>query len=517
MSSCHWATLQARLGGRRSRRLWVSSSFLLQNRVARSATWILGVALVLSSGGCAVWPGTAKTAALPSTAAPPTPASLASAWEAPLPHGGSARALAGWWTQFDDPMLAELVVAGQAASPSIASALARVERARASTTVAGAAALPQVSGLGTAAHGREALGQPTGSRVTAGVQAQWELDLFGALAAGRQAELARLEGAQAGWHDARVMVAAEIATTYVTLRACEAQLTQTELDATSRGETARLTDASTKAGFTAPAEAALARASAAQARSTALAQRAQCDTLVKALVELSDLPEAVLRQRLLPRTAVLPKPMPISPGALPASLLSQRPDLAQAARAVVAAASDTQQAAAREKPQVTLSGSFMGVALNTGDTNVRGTTWVLGPISVNFPLFDGGSRAAATAANRASYDEAVALYRAQVRRAVREVESSLVALQATAARQADVDAAALDFVASLRATEARNRGGLASQFDLETARRNAVLAQSTVIELQRERVTAWITLYRALGGGWSAADGAPVAAASRAP
>ena len=52
---------------------------------------------------------------------------------------------------------------------------------------------------------------------------------------------------------------------------------------------------------------------------------------------------------------------------------------------------------------------------------------------------------------------------------------------------------------------------------LAPARRNAVLAQSTVIELQRERVTAWITLYRALGGGWSAADGAPVAAASRAP
>ena len=56
---------------------------------------------------------------------------------------------------------------------------------------------------------------------------------------------------------------------------------------------------------------------------------------------------------------------------------------------------------------------------------------------------------------------------------------------------------------TLRATEARSRGGLASQFDLETARRNAVLAQSTVIELQRERVTAWITLYRALGGGWT--------------
>lgn len=493
------------------------SSHRYPQRAARGAASVLGMALVLSSTGCAVWPGASSTAPLPSAAAPVAPPSLPAAWQAPLPHGGSTQALAGWWAQFDDPLLPELIAASQAASPGMASALARVERARASSTVAAAAALPQVSAVGSAAHGREALGQPTGTRLTAGIQAQWELDLFGAVAAGRQAELARLQGAQAGWHDARVMVAAETATTYVTLRACEAQLTQTELDARSRGETARLTDASAKAGFTAPAEAALARAGAAQARSTALAQRAQCDNLVKALVELTDLPEAPLRQRLLAKTAVLPRPLPIAPGALPASLLAQRPDLAQAARAVVAAASDTQQAAAREKPQVSLSGNFMGLALNTGDTNLRGTTWALGPISVNLPLFDGGSRAAATAANRASYDEAVALYQAQVRRAVREVESSLVALQATAARQADVDAAALDFLASLRATEARSRGGLASQFDLETARRNAVLAQSTVIELQRESVTAWITLYRALGGGWSAADSTPIAATHRAP
>ena len=191
--------------------------------------------------------------------------------------------------------------------------------------------------------------------------------------------------------------------------------------------------------------------------------------------------------------------------------------LVRQVRAVVAAAGDTVQAAAREKPQVSLSGNFLGLAVNSGGNTAHGTTWTLGPISINFPLFDGGSRAAATASSRANYDEAVALYRANVRRAVREVESSLVVLQSTTARQADVDAAARDFLASLRATEARSRGGLGSLFDLEIARRNAVLAQSTLIELQRERVTAWITLYRALGGGWSAEDSGALTAAGRVP
>jgi outer membrane protein TolC len=39
-------------------------------------------------------------------------------------------------------------------------------------------------------------------------------------------------------------------------------------------------------------------------------------------------------------------------------------------------------------------------------------------------------------------------------------------------------------------------------FELEDARRSAVLAQTTLIELQRERAAAWISLYRSLGGGW---------------
>ncbi len=91
---------------------------------------------------------------------------------------------------------------------------------------------------------------------------------------------------------------------------------------------------------------------------------------------------------------------------------------------------------------------------------------------------------------------------------MREVEDALVQLQSTSARSLDARTAADGFAASFTATEARYRGGLASLFELEDARRSAVQAQSTLIELQRERVAAWIALYRALGGGWTA-DTAP--------
>jgi outer membrane protein TolC len=173
-----------------------------------------------------------------------------------------------------------------------------------------------------------------------------------------------------------------------------------------------------------------------------------------------------------------------------------------AERSVLAAAADQQQSAARERPQIVLAGSLGAQASRSAGTSSDGTTWTLGPLAVTFPLWDGGARRAGTAAARAAYDEAVAGYQGTLRRALREVESALVALDSASVRQADAEAAARDFEASLRATEARWRGGLASQFELEDARRSALAAQNVLIELQRERASAWVTLWRALGGGF---------------
>ena len=462
--------------------------------------WASHLAAAMLVSGCASAP-----------AAPPLmPAAAATAWQAPLPHSGAVTDLARWWSQFNDPALPALIAAAQQASPTLASAQARIERARAARVAAGAGLLPQADAVASASSGRSVPGQATLSSASLGLRAGWELDLFGGLAAGRDAAQARLAGAQAGWHDARVSVAAEVASTVLALRACEAQAALSRLDSGSRGETARLTDLSARAGFTAPADAALARAGAAQARSLWTSQRAQCDTLVKSLVESTDLPEATLRQRLAVGTAQLPQPAPITLSTLPAALLSQRPDLAQAAHAVEAAAGEQAQSRAAERPRVSLAGAlggtFAGAPARSGGVTSHGITWAFGPLAVSLPLFDGGSRRAATAAARASYDEAVAVYQGQVRRAVREVETALVALDASGQRQADAESAARDFEASLLATQARQKSGLASLLDLEAARRNAVQSQSALIELQRERASAWIALYRALGGGWNAAD-----------
>ena len=137
-------------------------------------------------------------------------------------------------------MLGELVERAQAASPTLSAARARVEQARAAVTTAGAALGPTLDGTASALRGKPDLQTRSGLSLSAGLQAGWELDLFGANRAGRSAADARFTGATAGWHDARVSVAAETATTYLQLRACEAQLQMAETDTASRAETCLL-------------------------------------------------------------------------------------------------------------------------------------------------------------------------------------------------------------------------------------------------------------------------------------
>ena len=107
---------------------------------------------------------------------------------------------------------------------------------------------------------------------------------------------------------------------------------------------------------------------------------------------------------------------------------------------------------------------------------------------------------------KARYEDAATQYRASVRKAVREVEEALVNLQSTADRNEDALVAAQGYRASFTGTEARYKSGLASLVELEDARRTLLAAQSAVVTLQRDRRSAWVALYRALGGGWTPAE-----------
>ncbi|CAN5199000.1 efflux transporter outer membrane subunit [soil metagenome] len=422
-----------------------------------------------------------------------------------LPHAGAMSDLSRWWQQQGDPLLVELIDAAQAASATVAAAASRIAQARAAGVAAGAAMSPKLDLATSAARTSTQPPLPLGTTVQAALQASWEVDLFGGLRAARDAAQARLEGAQAGWHDARVSVAAETASQYFALRACERQAAILQAEATSRGETSRLSELSANAGFLAPATAALARASAAEGSGRATQQRAQCELNLKALVMLTALPEADLRARIAGAPSGPLRLAGIAIDSLPAQTLAQRPDLFAAERNVTAASADVGAAQAQRYPRLGLNGSIGAASFRSDGVTTNLSTWSIGPLALTVPLFDGGARAANVDAAQARYDEAVINYRALARQAVREVEEALVRLQSVAAREADARIAAEGYRASFNGTESRYQNGMSNLVELEDARRTRLAAELALVTLEQERVAAWIALYRAAGGGWNTA------------
>ena len=429
-------------------------------------------------------------------------------WHAPLPHHGQLADLARWWERQDDPLLVELISAAQRVSPDLAQARSRLAQARATQVAARSALLPSLDAQASASRGTHIQVGALASTAQLGLQAGWELDLFGGNAAASDAARERLAGAGAQWHEARVSVAAEVAQQLTGWRSCTQQLAVAESDARSRGATARLSQESEKAGFTAPATAALASASFSDARVRAERQRMQCEINLKVLVALTGVDEAALRAQLL---AALPPRAPdalFAIAAVPAQALAQRPDVYAAEREVAAASAEVGQARADRYPRLSLSGSIGNGWLRTGGNSASSNMWSIGPVALTLPIFDAGRRAAQVTSAQARYEAAAQLYRAQVRKAVGEVEQALVQLASTDTRRADAAQAAAGYRRSFEATEALWRAGLASLVELEDARRTALAAETGLVALQQERMSAWIALYRAVGGGWDGSDDA---------
>jgi multidrug efflux system outer membrane protein len=450
----------------------------------RARTAALAAAVAVLTTGCAL---VGPDYHAPAATVPPQ-------WTAPLPHSASLAKLEDWWKQFNDPVLLKLQEAAEQDSPSLAIAWGNIEVARATLASTRAGGVPAVSANASASRARQ-LNAAANTTSTASMDASWELDLFGKVRRGV---------------DARVSLAAEVATNYVKYRAC-VQLVDTyvqELGSTT--ETAKATESLVRAGLSAGNDAALARASRASTTSTLQEQRSQCELLVKSLGNLTGMPDAALRQ-LLGEGAALPAITALVVQAVPAEVVRQRPDVASRERDLAAASASIGVAQAKRYPSLSLAGSI-GFS-TSGETSSN--TWSFGP-SLSLPLLDGGARRAAVESARASYEIAYAQWRSTVRDAVTEVEKTLVQLDNTSQRAVEAENAAREYRSYLAGVDAERRAGSASLLTFEEARRQALAAQVELIGLQRDNVVYWIALYKALGGGWDASASA-TPPASRAP
>ncbi|RWE17085.1 MAG: efflux transporter outer membrane subunit [Mesorhizobium sp.] len=431
---------------------------------------------------------------------------IAQLWHATLPHNGRTSDLVLWWSTFSDRALTNLIVAAESSNPTLDSATAEIDRARATWATAKEGLFPILTGSGSVVRsgsGGSAENRIRSATTTSGsLDASWEIDLFGKARQKSEGARLRLQERIADWYWARVSLAAEVADYYVQYRACGEleQAYTTEL--ISQRETIRAMETATVTGFASSADLSLARAGVATSASTLTAQRAECEVLIKSIARLAGGDELHVRKLLGSGKGGIPAPKGFKIAAVPAEALRQRPDVNTLELEVAAALADVGAAKADLYPSLSLGGT---VTIGTSSLTGTASPWSFGP-ALSVPLFDGGSRRAAVGSAAAAYDVAVAAYKSGVLNAVAEVETTLVRIDSTRRQIGDASAAARNYRAYFKAVDLNWKAGGVSLLDREEARRSAQSAEVSLIEIRRDAARYWIALYKAMGGGWDASQ-----------
>ncbi|WP_367065625.1 efflux transporter outer membrane subunit [Oryzisolibacter sp. LB2S] len=412
---------------------------------------------------------------------------------------------ASWWTLFGDATLDRLQQRAEAGNPGIAQAVARWRAAQAALAGSRAGLSPTL-GVGASAQrarsGAAGSGAITSTSDQIGLNASWELDLWGRLSAAVDAASADAQASAADLAAARLSLQAQLAQSYFALRTAEAQQRLLQETLAAYEQSWQLTRNRQRAGVASSADVAQAEAQYKSAQAQWLeagATRAQQEHALAALIGVA--PAALD----LPATGALPAP-PLVPAELPARLLQRRPDIAAAQLRVAAANADLGVARAAYFPALTLSAAagYRGTQL-AGLISAPHLFWSLGP-ALAATLIDGGARAAAVDSARAALDLATAGYRQSVLTALQEVEDNLVAAS-TLAEQQQVQAEAL--AAAQKALVVINnqyKAGTVGYLNVLTAQTAVMSAQSGLIGVKNRRLLATSTLLKNLAGGWDGGE-----------
>jgi outer membrane protein, multidrug efflux system len=466
-----------------------------------TAQWVCGPAafgcLALALHGCA---------ALAPQRTTPTAVEVPAAWHAAGASPAIApSSLAQWWLRFDDPPLGSLVAQALQANTSVASARAALLQARALRDVAAAGLLPAI-GSSAAAQRNRSGGKRSVDSFQVGLDASWELDIFGANRSALQASDATARASAASLGDVQISIAAEVALNYLTLRGAQARLAIAEDNLASQLETLQITQWRLQAGLVTSLEGEQARAAAEQTRAQLPALKTSVEQSRHALAVLTGQAPAALSS-VLSAAGPVPQAADDLALAIPAETLRQRPDVRAAELLATAAIARVAQAEAARWPTFKLSGSLGLNALTLGSLS-NGASVVSALLAgVSWPVFDGGATRAQVRAQQAALDQARAQYRAAVLTALKDVEDALVALRGNRERLLSLqDAAEAAGNAALLARQRYGSGLVDFQVVLET-QRTQLSTQDSVASAKAELSADHVRLYKALGGGWIPDDG----------
>ncbi|HEX9435209.1 MAG TPA: efflux transporter outer membrane subunit [Burkholderiales bacterium] len=414
-----------------------------------------------------------------------------------------------WWTMFGDAELDALMKRVDVSNFTIQAAEARLRQARGVADQARAGLFPTVTANASATRSKapSLSNQPsfaTGAvnNYNAGLNASWELDLWGRVRRSVEQGEANFQASAAQLEAARLSARSTLAQNYFALRVADATKRLLEETVRAYQRSLELTENRYKAGVAARVDVVQAEV---QLKSTQASlidlgvERAQLEHAIAL-----QLGEAPANYAMLPADLALK--MPQIPVAMPSELLERRPDIAAAERAVQAANAQIGVAKAAFFPSLTLTGGTGFRTTNFANLfTAPARFWSLGAAAAE-GLFDGGARRAVSDQAIAAYDAQVATYRQTVLTGFQEVEDNLAALRILEdeARLQDEVVRAARHAVDL--TNNQYQAGVVSYLNVITAQTTAFNNERTAMNLLGRRLTASVALIKALGGGWTAGE-----------
>lgn len=402
-----------------------------------------------------------------------------------------------WLGSFNDPTLIQLVEEAQRNNRNLQAAAANVERARALALQAGASLAPNV-GLGTVGGGAGDFNGGSAGNLGIGVEVNWELDVWGRIAAGERAAQASAEAVAADFIFSQHSIAATTAKAYFAAIEVNEQMRIIESSLRALQEINDLVSVKYQNGVANAQDLALSNADLATARERLINIKGTQRDASRALeLLLGRYPSAELEVK-----ASLPLAPGLPPAGLPSEVLERRPDLIAAERQVAAAFNMQAQAKAARLPAISLTGTVGGASNALSSLlNPANLAWQAGA-NLLVPISDGGARDAAVEVATADQKAALALYAGAALNAFNEVEQNLDQGGVLAARESQLQIVYQQSEEAYRIAKLLYQEGETELLDALIIQQRAIRAESSLVSVQRLLLEQRINLNLALGGDW---------------
>lgn len=414
-----------------------------------------------------------------------------------------------WWRQrTTEPGLSRLIAAALANSPDLAAASARIALARATVSARAADRLPAIGGSASATATRRADAEGAGAgggpgdreSITGriGLEASFDVDLFGRLAADQRAAEARLDAANADAAAVRLALITDVARHYVAAVAAQARAGVARENIAAARDLLAITRVRVKAGLVAGIDATRGDSLLAETAATLPPIDGERGSRIAALATLTALgPEDI--GALVAAAPAAPR-FGIPAIGIPSDLVARRPDVAAAIRRVAAADADTAAALAARFPRLTITSAVGLVATTLGNLLTGNALSLAGGPGLAGPLFDFGRNRAAVEGSRARTAEAVANYRGALLNAFGEVEQNLALAAARDRQRIALDALVAANADTAAIARIQYRRGLTDFLGVLDAQQALFRSRDAAIRADAEAADAEFALFRAIGG-----------------